>query len=172
MGITRGSIWAAVGLAVAMGIPCPATAAGDAPESPQGPSKAAAEPTVAPAPNVGLDQLLRLPDAYDQAGSQRRVGGASADEWRSRFQDADEELAEARRNLNESRRSMEEASTDSSEWQMAAPGGKANSDNSGLSVQGRQRIRRYREELEEAERRRRALEVEADLAGVPAEWRR
>ena len=40
-----------------------------------------------------------------------------------------------------------------------------------MSYKLRQDIRRQREDVGRAERRLRELEVEASLAGVPAEWR-
>ena len=54
---------------------------------------------------------------------------------------------------------------------MAAPGAQPTAENSPVSYKLRQEIRRQREEVGRAERRLRELEVEASLAGVPAEWR-
>ncbi len=64
-----------------------------------------------------------------------------------------------------------EVAGDSGQWSVAAPGTTPNPENTPLSYKLRQEIRRQREEVERAERRLRALEIEADLAEVPAEWR-
>jgi hypothetical protein len=143
------------------------------PSTPEQPPKAAeaAEPGSGDPEPVALDRLLQLPESYGVEGGEPPSGGASASDWRARFADADEELALARRSLADAQRELEATAGDSSQWQISAPGVRADAENSGTGLANRQRVRRYREEVEEAERRRRALEIEADLAGVPAPWR-
>ena len=123
-------------------------------------------------PRLDLDQLLQLPDAYAEPTGARRVAGASAGEWRNRFSDADFDIAEAKKQLTEAHRLLEAGANDSSQWQIAAPGASPDPEASGAGLSNRQRVRRGRQELESAETRRRALDVEADLAGVPENWRR
>ena len=56
-------------------------------------------------------------------------------------------------------------------WQMGAPGVQVtNPEDSPVSHELRQEIRRQRDEIERLERRLRELGVEAKLAGVPDEW--
>ena len=59
----------------------------------------------------------------------------------------------------------------SSAWAVAAPGASPNPENTPLSYKLRQEIRRQREFIERSERKLRALEIEADLADVPEQWR-
>lgn len=122
-----------------------------------------------PAP-VPLDSLLRLPRASSPAA---QPSGAEADRerWQRRFGQHRSELAEARAGLARSQQELEELASESDAWQIAAPGAQRNAENSPLSYRLRQEIRRQREEVEQAERALRELEVEASLAGVPAEWR-
>ena len=53
---------------------------------------------------------------------------------------------------------------------MSAPG-TTTPENSPLSFKLRVEIKRRREEITQAERELRKLEIEADLADVPADWR-
>jgi hypothetical protein len=130
---------------------------------------------VAPAPNVGLDQLLQLPDSYSTGAASTgevELAGASAPEWRVRFAEADEQIGTSKRELVEAQRLMETNANGSSQWNLSAPGVQADaSQDSSTGLPLRQRIRRLREDVAEAERSKRALEVEADLAGVPDSWR-
>jgi len=121
-------------------------------------------------PDVGLDQLLRLPDGYRDARTQR--SGATASEWRSRYEKAVADISEAQLALERAQRELEETASDSSQWQMGAPGaGGATTENGPVSFRLREEIRRQRDLLAEARRRFRELEVSADLADVPPEWR-
>jgi hypothetical protein len=58
-------------------------------------------------------------------------------------------------------------------WTLAPPipGGGAAAGEAPLDYQIRQEIQRHRSEVEHLERALRELDVQADLAGVPAEWR-
>ena len=128
--------------------------------------RAAAEP---PAPKVDLGRLLKLPDSYSQPLESRR--GLGQAQWRSRFETARLDLRSARTALEKAQRELGEVATDSSQWSVAAPGTTPNPENTPLSYKLRQEIRRQRDVIERAERKLRALEIEADLAEVPAQWR-
>lgn len=122
---------------------------------------------------VALDRLLQLPDSYGVEKKEPVKGGATASDWRARFDEADTKVAEAKQALAEAQRELEAQAVDSSQWQISAPGVRADAEQSGATgLAGRQRVRRHREEVENAERRRRALDVEADLARVPDDWRK
>jgi hypothetical protein len=57
-------------------------------------------------------------------------------------------------------------------WKLAPPGAPANASDSPLDYQLRQDIRRQRAELAHAEQQLQDLGIEANLAGVPEEWRK
>ena len=125
-------------------------------------------------PVVDLDRLLQLPSSYSSSSALggAELGGANAEQWRARFVEADQQLTTAKSDLADAKRLMEENAGSGGDWNMSAPGVQASSGKdsaSGLPL--RQRIRKLREEVDEAERSKRGLEVEADLAGVPARWR-
>ena len=92
-------------------------------------------------------------------------------QWWSRFETARLDLRSARTALEKAQRELGEVATDSSQWSVAAPGTTPNPENTPLSYKLRQEIRRQRDVIERAERKLRALEIEADLAEVPAQWR-
>lgn len=121
-------------------------------------------------PAVGLDQLLRVPDAV-QVRTPRR-GGATRSEWQARFRGAHEELERAQKALEAARGELEELASGTEAWQISAPGAVANTNPEAapLSYRLRQELRRHREEVERAERKLQELTVEANLAGVPADW--
>ena len=129
-------------------------------------SASAAEP--------GLDALLQLPRGYLKQDG-RAAAGAGESEWRRRFARAAKKLAEAREGLASTKRELDAAagSGGSSQWSVAPPGASnsAGPSNSPLSFKLRQELERHREELDEAERGLRELRIEADLAGVPSQWR-
>ena len=121
-----------------------------------------------PAPAVPLDALFRLPSAPAPAETGT---AAERDRWRELFASHRRDLDLARSNLAESQSQLEELAESSDAWQIAAPGAQVSPENSPLSYKLRQQIRSQREEVARAERALRDLEVEASLAGVPAEWR-
>ena len=121
-----------------------------------------------PDPAVDLDRLLRLPNSYE-ADVDRR-GGATASEWRARFGAARKEAEDARTRLATAEAELEKASGTSSAWQVSAPG-TSDPQTSPISLRLREQIRSEREAITAAERRLRALDVEADLAAVPPDWR-
>ena len=123
----------------------------------------------------GLDALLSLPKDYLQPKG-RTVGGAGEDEWRRRFARAHDRLQKAQAALDETKGALDNAAdgSGSSQWAVAPPGaggGGGSPTDSPLSFKLRQEILRNRESLEEAERNLRDLRIEADLAGVPVDWR-
>jgi hypothetical protein len=136
-------------------------------EEPQTAPAPAAEPT---APPVAYDALFRLPS---EGSARPAAEGAPLDRkrWEARFSDVRGDLDGARGKLAKAQADLEALAHKSESWQMAAPGAKTNSENSPVSYKLRQEIREYREDVGRAERRLRELEVEASLAGVPAEWR-
>lgn len=129
---------------------------------------AEADPPIS-APPVELDQLLKLPDSLDLETP--RHGGATRSEWRSRFAEARKALEEARAALEAAQHELEALAGEKAGWQMSAPGVQVtNPENSPISYELRQEIRRQRDEIERFEGRLRELGVEAKLAGVPDEW--
>ncbi len=128
----------------------------------------ASAPPVSPPP-VQLDRLLKLPDSLDLETSRR--GGATRSEWRARFAEAREGLEGAQAALEAAQRKLEAMAEDKAGWQMSAPGVQAmNPEDSPVSYELRQELRRQREDIERFERRLQDLGIEAKLAGVPDEW--
>jgi hypothetical protein len=137
-----------------------------------GSSRAEPAPDAAPpAPAVTLDRLLQLPADADYAAERR--GGATRGEWRARFEAAERDLAAARSALKKAQEELDEVAGTADAWQVGppVPGVAANTE-APLDYRLRQEIRRQRDEVERLERSLRDLEVEANLAAVPPEWRR
>lgn len=121
------------------------------------------------APMVDLGRLLKLPDSYEKPVESRRGKGQA--DWERRFETVRLDLVSAKTALAAAKAELGEAATDSSQWAVAAPGTAPNPENTPLSYKLRQEIRRQRENVKRSERQLRSLEIEADLADVPAEWR-
>lgn len=121
-----------------------------------------------PTDPVALDSLLKLPDGFGEKVEVRQ--GATRLQWSERFGRVRTDLEEARQKLAEAEKELDSASGTSSAWQVSAPGAAA-PEASPLSFRLRQAVKTQRNAIEDAERRLRALDVEADLAGVPQEWR-
>jgi hypothetical protein len=121
-----------------------------------------------PAPQVDLDALLKLPDSmhYDV----ERKGGATRGEWRERFVTLRTQLAQERETLERAKLSLEEAASGADAWTFS-PAGIGNVTDSPVDYQLREKIRRGEAEVARLEHDLRELEVEANLAGVPEEWR-
>jgi hypothetical protein len=118
----------------------------------------------------GLDRLLRLPDTIEYSTDQK--GGATRLEWRQRFEEAHAALANAEKELAATQTKLSAAAGAKSEWQLAPPGVPAQaSEDSSSSYQLREQVRRQRAEVDRSKARLRELDVEANLAGVPEEWR-
>ncbi len=132
------------------------------------PAPESKEPTESAEPSVGLDQLLRLPESLEVESQAR--GGATATEWRARFQTEWAKLNEARTALERAQVELEGVAEEASGWQMSPPGARE-ATQSPVSYQLRQEIRRHKEEIQRAERSLGDLDVEADLASVPEKWR-
>ena len=146
-----------------------AVSAGEEPSpTVQDPIDAKPEPPPLDGPLVALDQLLRLPNSFE-ADVDRR-GGATASEWRTRFAEVREQIDDAKLQLARTEQELDQASSSSSAWQVSAPGAN-DPQTSPLSLKLRQSVKDHRAALDDSERRLRALNVEADLAAVPAEWR-
>lgn len=138
----------------------------------EGPPAAATEPESAPpppAPGVELDRLLKLPDSFnnDQSG---RYGGATRLEWLRRFEEARTAIDEAETEVKRIERELDEMANDSASWSVAAPG-TSDPQSGPLSFRLREELRSQREEKERLEKELRALEVRADMLGLPADWR-
>ena len=118
-------------------------------------------------PSVGIDRLLTLPKSNSYR--EERYGGLSRSEWIERFTQADSAVEKAKRELLETQDKLDAAANQSSGWQVAPPGAPAGEGGT-ASFQLVQQVRRHREEVEVAERKRRELIVEANLAGVPEDW--
>jgi hypothetical protein len=130
-----------------------------------------AAPKPAEAPPIALDRLLKLPPPANDA-PRERLGSATRGEWRSRFASARAERDAAHAALDEAQKKLGEYATESEAWQVTAPGAPgAGSSEAPLNYQLRQEVRRQREELARSEKRLKDLTIEADLAGVPADWR-
>jgi hypothetical protein len=136
------------------------------------------ENSTPPGKDPGLDALLQLPSSFvGQVGP--AVAGASEAEWRRRFRTSRETLSAARKALEKTKQELDGAAEGGSgnTWSVAPPtgggsgGGPPNSSTSPLSFKLRQDLKRNRTELDAAEKASRELEIEADLAGVPVEWR-
>ena len=119
-------------------------------------------------PQVDLDSLLKLPDSMHYQVDRR--GGATRGEWRQRFETLRVELAGERESLEQSRKELEKAAGAADAWTFTPPGlGDAAA--APVDFQLRQQIRRGEAEVARLERQTLELEVEANLAGVPEQWR-
>jgi hypothetical protein len=117
-----------------------------------------------------LDQLLKLPESMQY--SSEKKGGATRAEWRSRFAEARTSVTEGEKALEQAQAELATVVGSKSEWQFTPPGLPAQTDeDSTTSFQLRQDVKRKRGEVERARVRLRELEVEANLAGIPADWR-
>lgn len=121
----------------------------------------------------GLDELLRLPSDFQTRAPSHAVAGTSEQEWRHRFERAEAAIHEARKKLVETKQELDGLAQNggANQWSVAPPGAGAQQSTSPLSFKLREELKRNREALVGAERGLRELKIEADLAGVPAEWR-
>jgi hypothetical protein len=148
----------AAALAALLGLAAPATAQDGEPAR-----------DAAPKP-VGLDALLQLPAATPTPSGAPEVGGATRKEWEERFASARADVQAAESHLAETQAELEKLASGEA-WQVAAPGAAAaNSETGPLSFGLRQEIRRSREEVERTRKALDELRIEANLAGVPADW--
>jgi len=142
-----------------------------APASSAGPDPASPEVSGGESPRVELDQLLKLPPNLDYSVQKR--GRLTEGEWRSRFQKLQTALAAEREALAVAEGDLDRVAGTADAWQVAPPmpGGAAGASEAPLDYRIRQAINRHRQEVERLERQLRDLEVEANLAMVPEDWR-
>ncbi len=141
--------------------------------------QAGAEPTLEPeVGEVPLDQLLRLPASSGRDSQIERRGGLTRVEWETRFRRARAERIDADTAIARTRAAIEQkaAKDGGGQWRMGAPGlgnleAAHDPRDSPLDYQLTQTLRRNRDELARADRQLQDLEVEANLASVPVEWR-
>jgi hypothetical protein len=127
----------------------------------------------APVAEVPLENLLKLPESVvTTPSSEPRRGGKTRAEWLARFEQALADLAKARQSLEDSRKELAEVAPDQA-WSMTAPGlpAQASPSETSIDFRLRQQMRKQRDEVERAEHQLDELSVEANLAGVPEEWR-
>jgi hypothetical protein len=161
MGVPGARRWAAAGaLALALALACPDRARGEPGAEGDAPAPEATQP-------IALDRLLKLPTGSDY-GVERR-GGLTRGEWRQRFAQVDGALEVERRGLAAAQGELDQIAGSADQW-LVGPPGTTNTD-APLDYRLRMEIGRRKEEIERLEKNRKALEVEANLAGVPDEWR-
>jgi len=118
---------------------------------------------------VDLDRLLKLPSSVEF--DVEKKGGATKTEWRARFEQAHGEVQKARADLAKAEKALE-TGAEKSPWTMTAPGVQATTQTeSTANFSLTQEVKHQREEVKRTEKHLRDLEVEANLAGVPADWR-
>ena len=137
------------------------------PSQPKSPGVATSQDP--PARPVQLDQLLKLPTSY--RADDTRKGGATKSEWRTRFDKARGNLAEKEKKLARTRADMRKAAGEVSQWKIAPPGADVSNTDNPTNFGLTQELRRGREEVELAEKRLTGLDIEANLANVPDDWR-
>ena len=125
-----------------------------------------------PPPQINLEKLLTLPNSLELEGVERRRGGTRS-EWEGRYQTLYTELGVTLTELRENESNLEEAARNSDHWKMSPPGfSGVLEEPQTVNYQLRQAVKRNRDEMGRLQRRLRDLEVEANLAGVPKEWRK
>jgi hypothetical protein len=159
--------------------PAPTRAAGDDPGEPAPaaetlpPAAETLPPAVEPGPGppVSLDRLLELPQGFELRPAEQRAGRGET-EWRRLFGEARKQIEDSRAALERSKAELAELAGSSDAWTVAPPVGAAVSNEAPLSYSLRQRINREEAALKDAERKLVDLDVEANLADVPDQWRR
>lgn len=123
-----------------------------------------------PPGNVGLDQLLKIPDGIEFDVEKR--GGLTRSEWMARYDEARGSLLAARAGLADAQERLSKFAGRKDNWNMAPPGLPVEAaESGGDTYRLREEVRRWRAEIERAEARLRELDIEASLAGVPDAWR-
>jgi len=135
---------------------------------------AAAEPDTGG--SVPLQQLLKLPAGAASGVSLGKRGGHTRSEWEELFRKARQDHEKAEASLVATRTALEKkAATEGGQWRVSAPGfgtaASAEGADTPLDYHLTQELRRNREEVARSERKIQDLEVEANLAGVPPDWR-
>ena len=148
----------------------PATESWQDPAPSPSPSKTSSAPSPSqPAGSLPIDQLLKLPASY--RANDVRKGGATRLEWRARFDEARTDLDEKEKELARVRAEMAAAAGEVSQWQVAPPGADLRNADNPTSFRLTQELRHGREFVELAEKRLMELDIEANLADVPEDWR-
>jgi hypothetical protein len=131
----------------------------------------AADPVSGDPGGPNLDQLLKLPSSIEY--SSEKKAGATRSEWRQRFHDARAAVKSADAALKKAQDQLAEVAGSKDDWQFTPPGlpAGANDENSTTSFALRQEVKRQKSEVERSKARLRELDVEANLAGVPEDWR-
>jgi hypothetical protein len=159
-----GRLLATVGVAFAL-----VSAPGAAEEESQAASDGGSAAPRAETPAVALDQLLTLPS--DRTYSVERKGGLTRGEWRSRFEEVRADLTKEREALESTQAKLEDAAS-GAQWSVnPIPGSETDQSRTPVDFQLRTELRRHREEIDRLERKLRQLDIEANLAGVPEDWR-
>lgn len=126
-----------------------------------------ARPT--PGAEVALDQLLTLPS--DRTFAVEKKGGLTRGEWRSRYGEVRGDLAKERAAYEQTQAKLEDAA--GSAWSVnPIPGSEQDVSRNPVDFQLRTQLRKHRDEIERLERKIRQLDIEANLAQVPDDWRR
>lgn len=122
-------------------------------------------------PVVSLDKLLTLPGSSTY--NIERKAGASAVEWRERFAERRKLLEEEKDTLEKDEEELAEVAGAKSAWKFTAPGmGGAAVGDTTYHYELRTKVQRSRAKVKQLERELRELEVEANLADVPEDWRK
>ncbi len=171
--VVRAAVW--IGLAGLLGAVCVAQShAQHVPEGAVEPGESGAERgqdenAADDSGLIGLDRLLQLPESM--SFERERKAGATAEEWRARFRESLNDVASARGALESAQRELEDvAGGGAAGWQVAPPGSNQ-TEISPISFKLREDLRRARVDLDTAERKHRALVIQADLAEVSEDWR-
>ena len=128
------------------------------------------ETKASPPPAVELDRLLKLPPSDEIPRVQ--IGSATKNQWRARFASARAEHDAALASLEAVQKKLGTVAEETDSWQIAPPGsGVKGASDAPVDYQLKQEMRRQREDLTRSEKNLRELTIEADLAGVPADWR-
>jgi len=130
----------------------------------------AGDPASADRGGPDLDQLLKLPSSTEFSAEKK--GGATRNEWRQRLHEARTSVTSAEVAVKKAQDELAEVAGSKDDWQFTPPGLPVESNADGTSsFQLRQELKRQRGELERSKARLRELEVEANLAGIPDDWR-
>jgi hypothetical protein len=116
---------------------------------------------------VGLDRLLKLPASVDY--SVERRAGLTRGEWRTRFERIDTALEAEKQGLSTAQAELDRVAGSADQWLLGPPG--MTNTEAPLDYRLRQEINRRKQEIERLESGRKDLEIEANLAGVPEDWR-
>ena len=125
---------------------------------------------------VSLDQLLKIPSQAPVGPVEvEKRSGKTRSQWQRRYRMVRKDLVVAEDDLVEARQALEERmGEEPGQWKMTPPGIGDATQTSDAPTDYRlsQQLKRGREEVERAERAIQDLDVEANLAGVPEDWRK